>query len=784
MGYPPRTHRGSVMLSLLLLSGCADKAQTPTDTADPVEIDDTDTPPVDDTGDTDTDTDDTGDTEPMPSGCEAERPVDSSADLAGSYPLSRFVVTLSKDGALTIVHEDNPDHRVFDTPADGAWLYAGTAALSVEEHQGSFDVDEGITETCTGMRLQQVAFGEESLWIDGGFSDCALTFTARLCEAGEGRLAVRVDAEGADFISLRPAAEADEMFFGMGEQFPHDTLDLKGRVIPALSQEGGIGRGHGIITPVVELFSEGSGGSEESTYYAAPHYLTSEDRSIFLENTEYSVFDFSAEAHTEVRLFSDQLRAQVIYGDEPLTLIERFTDYAGRMPALPDWVGDGAIIALARDLDESSALVDELLADGAEISGVWNQTWSGVNETYIGEQVLWNWTVADPEAWDAWVDDLEARGIRPLCYVNSMFLDVSDREVSRDLFAEGEAGGYFVTDDSGGTYMLPITAFDVALLDLTSPGARDWMKGVITDELIDTARCSGWMADFAEALPFDAVLASGEPASSFHNAYPVEWARLNREAIEDAGKLGEVFFFNRSGYTTTPAWSTLVWEGDQLTTWDAEDGMVSALHGLISSGLSGVALNHSDIGGYTSLSLYGLGYDRESELLKRWAELSAFTAVMRTHEGNQPELNAQVYDDDEREHFARMTQVYAALGFYRDELFVDAEQHGWPLVRALWLHYPDDARSYEVSDQFLLGSEILVAPIKNKCWTWPWCPYDKELYLPPGTWVHLWTGEVYGESEGTTVTVQADIGEPAVFYRAGSEVGETFAANLAAAGVL
>ena len=80
----------------------------------------------------------------------------------------------------------------------------------------------------------------------------------------------------------------------------------------------------------------------------------------------------------------------------------------------------------------------------------------------------------------------------------------------------------------------------------------------------------------------------------------------------------------------------MFWEGDQLTTWDRYDGMTSALRGLINGGFSGLALNHSDTGGYTSLSRFGLGYSREAELLKRWGELSAFTSLLRTHEGNQP----------------------------------------------------------------------------------------------------------------------------------------------------
>ncbi len=592
-----------------------------------------------------------------------------------------------------------------------------------------------------------------------------------------------------DLTVLRARSSASERIYGMGQQAPHDSLNLKGRAIPVLAQEGGIGRGHIPITPAVNAFSAGSGGSQESTYYAAPHFLTNTNRSLFLENTEYAVFDFKNRDVTAVRSFAPTMRGRILQGNSPLELIERFTAYAGRMPALPDWVNEGAIVALAKTPADSLAFVDALREHGAEIAGVWNQTWSGVSTTFIGEQVLWNW-IQNPNSrpgWDAYVDALEQRGIRTLCYVNPMFRDVppEDGPLRRNLFQEGLAGDYFVHREDGSVYMLPITAFDVGLLDLTNEGARRWMKDVIQDEMLENARCSGWMADFAEALPFDAVLSSGESAASYHNEYPVAWAELNREAVEEAGRLGDVLFFNRAGHTRSPAHALLLWQGDQLTTWDKYDGLVSALHGLISGGLSGIALNHSDVGGYTSLSRYGLGYKRETELLERWTEMNAFTAVLRTHEGNQPGANPQVYSDDAAmAHFARFTKVYKALAFYRRMLNAEASERGFPMVRHMMLHYPNDTRAHEVDDQFLLGSEILVAPIKNKCWTPFFCRYERSVYLPAGRWVHLWSGKVYGNSSrGTDVNVKAPVGQPAVFYKEGSRVGATFVDNLQSMGI-
>jgi alpha-glucosidase len=725
---------------------------------------------------------------------EADSPL---ATWPGVFSLGDFRVSLDEEGRPDVTHVASPGRSLFSVPKVGGWVSVAETEFEVQEHQGSFSISETLVTTCAATQVQQLTYDGATLVIRGGFVDgiapcAATTFEVSFFEVQAGHLGFRVRSldPAFDRVTLRVASQADERVYGMGEQVPHETLNLKGRQIPVLSQEGGVGRGHPVITPAVDAVSPGSGGSEASTYYAAPHYLTSLQRSLFLENTEVGVFDFRQDDVTEVRLYADRMDGRILRGDDPLTLIERFTEFAGRMPPLPDWVNEGAVVALAKGTEPSLQLVDDLRAHGVEVAGVWNQTWSGKVVTYIGEQVLWNW-VSNPTyhpGWGGFVDELDSRGIRTLCYVNPMFVEVPEdaKPVARNLYEEGVAGGYFVHDAQGGILKIPVTAFDVALLDLTNPAAWAWMKDILQQEVMGTGRCSGWMVDFAEALPFEAVLASGVSAASYHNQYPVDWMRLNREAVEDAGRLGDIMLFNRAGHTRTPAYSLLLWQGDQLTTWDEYDGLVSAMRGLINGGLSGIALNHSDIGGYTSLSQWGLGYSREPEQLMRWAEMSAFTSAFRTHEGNQPAANAQVYTDAEAmAHFARMSKVYKALAFYRSQLFQEAWTKGWPVVRHLMLHYPDDAKAHRTDDQFLLGSEILVAPIKNKCWTWPYCPYDKETYFPAGEWVHLWTGEVFGNgAKGTMGTVKAPLGSPAVFYRKGSTVGATFVANLQAAGIV
>lgn len=714
--------------------------------------------------------------------------------VEGEHALGSFRVATTAS-RLVITHALRGSEPIFSTGV--GMLSAIRHELSAHEHQGSFELREKDLVTCSAAVVREAGAAGGVLRLRGGFDAgppaCSgLTFTIDLCEVRPGHLAFDAKMSDANFsgVDLFVAKDADERVFGLGEQFPHDTLDLRGRVFPILAQEGGVGRGHQPISASVNAASKGSAGHEASTYFAAPHVITSRRRSFFLENEELSMFDLTQAPHMRVRTYAPRVRGRILAGKTPLELIERYTEFAGRMPRLPDWVDDGAIVALARPLDESLALVTRMRNAGVQISAVWNQTWPGKSKTFVGEQVLWNWAY-NPSYhpnWQSYVATLAGQNIKTLCYVNSMFRELpSDAgKVERNTYEEGLKLDAFVKNPTGGVYKLPVTAFDVALLDLSSPSARTFMKGLIKTEMIDKAKCSGWMADFAEALPFDARMRSGATGAEYHNTYTVEWAKLNREVVEENALLGKVLVWNRSGHTRSPGAALLFWEGDQLTTWDKYDGLVNALHGLLNGGLSGMSLNHSDTGGYTSLSAAGLGYTREDEQLQRWAEMSAFTAVLRTHEGNQPEANAQAYDTGETlTHFARMSKIYKALGFYRKALYADAESKGYPLVRTLFLEFPDDAASWDVHDEMMLGSEVLVAPVKNKCFTKPACPYDKEVYLPPGVWTHLFSGADYGgTAQGTRVTVKAPLGQPAVFYKKGSSVGATLVAKLRAEGIM
>jgi alpha-glucosidase len=362
-----------------------------------------------------------------------------------------------------------------------------------------------------------------------------------------------------------------------------------------------------------------------------------------------------------------------------------------------------------------------------------------------------------------------------LIYISTFLSNTSGHDT---LFREAEKAGYLVKQQDGTPYLIRNTDFFAGMVDLSNPKACEWFKSVIKTELIGHAGASGWMADFGEALPFNAVLAGGASPSEWHNHYSEEWAEINRQAIEEAGRGNDVVFFNRSGYTQSPGSATLFWLGDQLQTWDDFDGIKTAVVGLLSGGISGFSLLHSDTGGFNAFAVKLADREipiiaRSKELLMRWEELSAFNSVFRTHEGLNPAISAQFDTDAETSaHFARMAKVYKALAFYRKQLVEEAARTGHPVVRHPFLEYPDDQNTYGLRYQFMYGSEFMVAPVLDPGVT------SVQMYLPKGDWTNLWTGESASLPVGRWMEVAAPLGKPAVFYKRGSSVGRQLVAAL------
>ena len=677
--------------------------------------------------------------------------------------------------SIAVVDRDGPSERVlvtkdgvelFASPVGASWALVGEGDATVGYASGSFDFEDDPVSSCTALSTGSIARTESGVQVVGTFMDCASEVTLTFAQDDD-RLGFTLESGDSNHnrVSLVLASSETERLVGFGEQY--DRIDMKGSRLPIWCQEQGHGRG---LDPVSGLFSitEGnSAGDWHTSYSCVPWMMSSKKRGLYLTNTEYSVFDMTAMDRIEITAWSSSLSGAMVAGENPAALLEAFSSYTGTMAPLPMWTDNGVIVRVHGGSQEVRDAVAELVEADVPVSAVWVEDWCGLRRTAFGNRIWWNWDVDRGQYpdWETLVSDLEAEGVRTLAYVNPFLVDASDKpELGRHLYAEAEEAGYLVQHPDGGPYWIEMGGFYAAMVDLSNPLAVAWMKDALGD-VVDTG-VAGWMADFAEALPVDAVLHSGQDAAAYHNQYPVQWARLNAEMTEERGVTSEFLNWHRSGGALSPGVARAFWTGDQLVTWDAFDGLATVVPALNSGGLSGWSINHSDTGGYLSIELLDVVRDRE--LFQRWLELNAFTPLIRMHSTNAPDANHQYNTDPETlAHLSDMAALYLALAPYRRVLMNEARASGMPLVRHPLLHFPDDPEVWSLTTQFMLGPDVMVVPVVE--------PGASRVsaYLPSGDWVHLWSGTEYPEPSGAWYDVEAPVGQPAVFYSEGSEVGVT-----------
>jgi alpha-glucosidase len=621
--------------------------------------------------------------------------------------------------------------------------FIGRGEARMDMHQGNFAISDYLIERVP------LAMAE----IDGPLIRFGV-LTLRLEETADSAI-LHVVGAAADLnrLWLRLHAEPGERAWGCGEQMSH--LNLRGRRFRLWTSEPGVGREPGSYM----TWKAGvAGGDYDSTNAPQPSFLTSRRTFVHLETTAYSVFDFRHAGFHELECWAMPARLELMVAETLPALVGRVSSRFGRQPPLPEWLMNGAVIGLKSGASGFDRL-DRIIAAGAAVSAIWCEDWAGIRTTSFGTRLFWDW-VWNPARYPdlpTRIAELRARGIRFMAYVSPYLCS------DGTLFPEAEALGLFATNAAGGTHLVDFGEFSCGVVDFTKPAARDWFaRRIIRGNMLDIG-ISGWMADFGEYLPIDAILAEGE-AVMLHNAWPPIWAGVNAQAVAEAGQTGEALFFMRAAFTGSQAHCPMLWAGDQCVDFSRHDGLRTVITGALSSGLLGHAYHHSDIGGYTSL----FGNLRTAELIMRWAEMAAFTPMMRTHEGNRPGHNLQI-DQDEAvlAHFAGMTRVWRALVPYLRHLGGEAQRLGLPAQRPLFLHFEDDPGCYEVEDQYLYGADLLVAPV-HKAAHESWA-----VYLPAGVrWVHLWSGEMH--QGGQRLRVPAPLGQPPVFWREGSAFAEVF----------
>ena len=263
----------------------------------------------------------------------------------------------------------------------------------------------------------------------------------------------------------------------------------------------------------------------------------------------------------------------------------------------------------------------------------------------------------------------------------------------------------------------------------------------------------GFMQDFGEEVLPAMIFHDGETGASMHNHYPVLYARTTRALIDAYGRTHrgrEMFFFTRAGYTGDPgsaAYENANFPGDETTDWTRSSGIASIVPDMLNRAIGGAFGYTTDVGGYFDIYT---PRTTTKELLLRWAELAVFTPFFRLHgaliAGTHVPWRYDAQTVSAYDALARLHQRAAPLIM---RLWRTAARSGLPPTRPLWLADPGDRAVAAVDQEWLLGPDLLAAPVLSAGAS------SRTVVFPSGCWRSATTGRTYRGR--TTATVAAPL---------------------------
>jgi sulfoquinovosidase len=349
------------------------------------------------------------------------------ADASEDYPVGDFILRRF-EGGLQIRHKNRSDHVLWETVSDGTFITAENVVADVKDFgtpMGFFSITDSVSTSYGNPTIDKIEVAVNAATVTGKLTGAAGSIPYKLALQALSTTTLRftISADGPNAsninrIALHAASVADEGFFGFGEQLTY--FNQKGHILPIIVQEHGVGRGRPIVTELIDWFASDGGGNPYITEAPAPHFITSRLRSMFLENSEYSTFDMRPFDRVVIKVWSGTMTGRILYGETPLDLIESYTEYSGRMRALPDWVHSGVILGVVGGTAAVRAKLDNARKANIPVAGLWIQDWVGVRITPVGTQLWWNWQLDENyyPSWKELVADLESQGGRMLIYIN------------------------------------------------------------------------------------------------------------------------------------------------------------------------------------------------------------------------------------------------------------------------------------------------------------------------------------------------------------------------------
>lgn len=486
-----------------------------------------------------------------------------------------------------------------------------------------------------------------------------------------------------------------------------------------------------------------------SLYKSVPILLGLKDGhpyGIFFDNTYRNHIDLGKESNDYYyySAVDGNIDYYIIGGDSLKEVITNYTYLTGRVPMPQKWtlgyqqsrwgysVSQKQVEKIAENLRKYDLPCDVLHLDIDYMRGYRVFTWR--KDTY--------------ESPDKFIKKMRKLGFR--------IITIIDPGVKKDddykIYKEGLEKGYFVKAPDGTVYVNEVWPGDAVFPDFGRKEVRKWWARNCK-YLVDLGVSGIWddmnePASFRGEIPQDIVFHNEEQASThkkMHNVYGHNMAKATYEGLKKySGK--RPFVITRAAYAGTQKFST-VWTGDNQSLWTHVQMMIPQLCNL---GMSGFSFAGTDIGGF--------GADTTPELLTRWIEGALFSPLYRNHAAlGTRSQEPWVFGEPTLSIYRKYLKLrYRFIPYLYDEFYRETRT-GLPIMRPLVLNYENDPQVYNLNDEYMVGEDILAAPVVQEGQT------KRAVYLPKGKWIDFWNGVEY--SGKTTILVDAPIGKLPLFIK-------------------
>ncbi len=469
----------------------------------------------------------------------------------------------------------------------------------------------------------------------------------------------------------------------------------------------------------VDIWNEDGGTSTEQSYKNIPFYITNKGYGVLVNHPERVSFEVATEmvTRTEFSVKGSYLDYFLINGPTMKEVLTRYTDLTGK-PSLPaPWTfGLWLSTSFTTNYDEETVMsfVDGMLNRGIPLRTFhFDCFWM---KEFHWSDFLWDSRVFPDPA--GMLKRIKAKGLNICVWINPYIGQESY------LFDEGMKNGYLIKRTNGQVWQWDAWQPGMAIVDFTNPAACKWFQDkleVLLDMGVDCFK-----TDFGERIPTENVaFFDGSDPVKMHNLYTYLYNKCVFDLLERKRGKGQAVLFARSA-TVGGQKFPVHWGGD---CWSDYESMEESLHGGLSLLMSGFGFWAHDIGGFESTST--------ADVYKRWVAFGLLSSHSRLH-GSSSYRVPWVYDEEAVDVVRFFTRLKASLMPYLYKTAIDTSRSGVPTMRSMVLEYTEDKTCHYVDKQYMLGDNLLVAPIFND-------QSIAEYYLPKGTWTDFFTGE---EKEG------------------------------------